>query len=195
MWSWHPLLVSSWRRHVGPTGLRHAVNSPTTVTRRIRRRGEHEISRKTIACGNAGCSGGPVVTTLVCVTTLCARGCGCSGHPAFPTPSVGRKIHAQLGRIAPRDRGGADIMSRVESGSEIVRCIAARLPGWHPHHILHKYQACTASPWPFRADVLSRDRIFSTATQTDRTPPDRLRRWRFFAHELFVLQRKDRLRA
>src|SRR3979490_1274224 len=60
---------------------------------------------KTIACGNAGCSGGLVVTTLVCVTTLCARGCGCSGHPAFPTPSVGRKIQAQLGRIAPRDRG------------------------------------------------------------------------------------------
>src|ERR1700716_631639 len=76
-----------------------------TVTRRIRRRGEHEISRKTIACGNAGCSGGPVVTTLVCVTTLCARGCGCSGHPAFPTPSVGRKAHAQLGRIAPRECG------------------------------------------------------------------------------------------
>src|SRR3977135_2990219 len=73
-----------------------------TVTRRIRRRGEHEISRKTIACGNAGCSGGPVVTTLVCVTTLCARGCGCGGHPAFPTPSVGRKAHARLGRIAPR---------------------------------------------------------------------------------------------
>jgi len=21
VWSWHPLLVSSWRRHVGPTGL------------------------------------------------------------------------------------------------------------------------------------------------------------------------------
>src|SRR6202158_4153439 len=29
--------------------------------------------------------------------------CGCSGHPAFPTPSLGRKIHAQLGRIAPRE--------------------------------------------------------------------------------------------
>src|SRR4030081_525031 len=78
-----------------------------TVTRRIRRRGEHEISRKTIACGNAGCSGELVVTTLVCVTTLCARGCGCSGHPAFPTPSVGRKIHAHLGHIAPRGRGSA----------------------------------------------------------------------------------------
>jgi len=35
--------------------------------------------------------------------THCTRGCGCIGHPAFPTPSVGRKIHAQLGHIAPRD--------------------------------------------------------------------------------------------
>ena len=45
VWSWHPLLVSSWRRHVGPTGRRHCLNPPMTVTRRIRRRGEHEISR------------------------------------------------------------------------------------------------------------------------------------------------------
>src|SRR3982074_676381 len=52
-----------------------------------------------------GESGVTVVTTLVCFTTLCARGCGCIGHPAFPAPSVfsGRKIPAQLGRIAPRD--------------------------------------------------------------------------------------------
>jgi hypothetical protein len=45
VWSWHPLLVSSRRRHVGPTGRGHAVNSPMTVTRRIRRRGERGISR------------------------------------------------------------------------------------------------------------------------------------------------------
>jgi hypothetical protein len=49
VWSWHPLLVSSWRRHVGPTGRGQAVNPLMTVTRRIRRRGEHGISRKTIA--------------------------------------------------------------------------------------------------------------------------------------------------
>ncbi len=30
------------------------------------------------------------------------RGRGCNGHPAFPTPSEGREIHAQLGRIRPR---------------------------------------------------------------------------------------------
>jgi hypothetical protein len=36
----------------------------------------------------------------------CTRGCGCNGHPAFPTPSVflGRKLHTQLGRTAPRGR-------------------------------------------------------------------------------------------
>jgi hypothetical protein len=47
------LVLNSWRR-VSPTGLRQTLNPRMTVTRRIRRRGEHEISRKTIACGNAG---------------------------------------------------------------------------------------------------------------------------------------------
>jgi hypothetical protein len=51
VWSWHPLLVSSRRRYVGPTGRRYAINSPATVARRIRRRGELAIHRKTIAWG------------------------------------------------------------------------------------------------------------------------------------------------
>src|SRR5580700_1348495 len=34
------------------------------------------------------------------------RGCGCIGHPAFPTPSVYRaRLYAQLGRTAPRECG------------------------------------------------------------------------------------------
>jgi hypothetical protein len=28
-----------------------------------------------------------VVTTLVCFVLFRTRGCGCNGHPAFPTPS------------------------------------------------------------------------------------------------------------
>src|SRR5260370_37216545 len=35
-----------------------------------------------------GDPGVPSVTTLVCFVLFCTRGCGCSGHPAFPTPSV-----------------------------------------------------------------------------------------------------------
>src|SRR4029453_15267502 len=51
---WHPLLVSSWRRRNQARPGLISLNPLATVTRRIRRRGEHEISRKTIACGNAG---------------------------------------------------------------------------------------------------------------------------------------------
>ena len=54
-------------------------------------RGEHDISRKTIACGNAGRSGVLVVTRVRSTTTKCTRGRGCSGHPAFPTPSKGAR--------------------------------------------------------------------------------------------------------
>ena len=61
----------------------------TTVANKPGHRGEHEISRKTIACGNAGrfrCT-----RLLVCIFTNAkrARGRGCNGHPAFPTPSFG----------------------------------------------------------------------------------------------------------
>jgi hypothetical protein len=51
-----------------------------------------------------GDSGVLVVTRVRSTNTKCTRGRGCNGHPAFPTPSRGRKINANLGRIAPRDR-------------------------------------------------------------------------------------------
>src|SRR5216683_7947050 len=62
-----------------------------TVAKEPGHRGEHDISRKTIACGNAGRSGVLVVTRVRSTNTKCARGCGCSGHPAFPTPSKGAR--------------------------------------------------------------------------------------------------------
>src|SRR5258705_13798838 len=78
-----------------------------TVTQARSRRGEHEISRKTIARGMPGYSGVPVVTTLVCFVSFRTRGRGCIGHPAFPAPSVvksGETVFARLGPIAPRER-------------------------------------------------------------------------------------------
>ena len=45
------------------------------------------------------------------------RGRGCHGHPAFPTPSVGRKIHQRLGPIARRDRKR---MSGVEMSTLVM---------------------------------------------------------------------------
>src|SRR5713101_3497055 len=107
VWFWHPLLVLNLRRRVGPTGLRQTFNPQMTVTRRIRRRGERGISRKTIARGMPVDPSEPVVTTLVCFVLFRTRGCGCSGHPAFPAPSVflGERFLQNLGRIAPRECG------------------------------------------------------------------------------------------
>jgi hypothetical protein len=90
VWFWHPLLVLNSRRLVGPTGRGQNLNPRMTVTRRIRRRGEHGISRKTIARGMPGQLGEPVVTTLVCFILFRTRGRGCIGHPAFPAPSVSK---------------------------------------------------------------------------------------------------------
>jgi hypothetical protein len=66
VWFWHPLLVLNSRRLVGPTGRRQNLNPRMTVARRIRRRGERGISRKTIARGMPVDPSEPVVTTLVC---------------------------------------------------------------------------------------------------------------------------------
>src|SRR5882757_1724947 len=52
--------------------------------------------------------GDPGATVVTCLRAFyfCTQGCGCNGHPAFPTPSVFRGIgHAKLGRIAPRECG------------------------------------------------------------------------------------------
>ena len=54
VWSWHPLLVSSRRRFCESNRVRQRLNPPMTVAKGTRHRGERVISRKTIACGNAG---------------------------------------------------------------------------------------------------------------------------------------------
>jgi hypothetical protein len=64
-----------------------------TVSNKHGHRGEHEVSRKTIARGMPGRSGVTVVTTLVCLFSY-TRGCGRIARPAFPAPSDirGREI-------------------------------------------------------------------------------------------------------
>ena len=71
---------------------------PATVTTKPDHRG---VGRE---CRVSRCDRGDYTRVL---PTLCTRGCGCNGHPAFPTPSSisGRTIHAPLGRAAPRECG------------------------------------------------------------------------------------------
>src|SRR5207245_5063601 len=57
-----------------------------TVAKKPGRRGEHEVTGKTIARGVSGDPDVTVVTMLAC-SFICMRGCGCIVRPAFPAPS------------------------------------------------------------------------------------------------------------
>src|SRR6266566_1867828 len=82
-----------WRQVCGGAQTQPGLDVPysqTTVTTKPGRRGEREVSRKTIARGMPGllrCTCGDYARVLISFRT---RGCGCSWHPAFPAPSVYR---------------------------------------------------------------------------------------------------------
>ena len=99
-----PTLASSSRSCVGPTGLRQNLSADDGGKRaRSPGRARHK-PLKPLRAGMPGDSGVLVVTRVRSTNTKCTRDRGCSGHPAFPTPSMGREINALLGRIAPRGR-------------------------------------------------------------------------------------------
>jgi hypothetical protein len=65
---------------------------------------------KPLRAGMPGDPGATVVTNS-CAFYLCARGCGCNGHPAFPTPSMGEGFKHNSG--ASR-RGKAEAYPKLE---------------------------------------------------------------------------------
>src|SRR5260221_13687393 len=86
-----PTLVSSSRSCVGPTGLRQNLSADDGGKRaRSPGRARHK-PLKPLRAGMPGDSGVLVVTRVRSTDTKCTRGRGCSGHPAFPTPSMGAK--------------------------------------------------------------------------------------------------------
>src|SRR5580693_9775425 len=92
-----PTLVSSWREQ---SCQRRWLKSPA-------HRGDHGISRKTIAQGMPGQSGEPVATMLVCSLTTSHTRLRVHWASGIPCALVfeWRKIPAKPGRIAPRERG------------------------------------------------------------------------------------------
>jgi hypothetical protein len=107
--------------------------SPTTVTKRIRRRGEHDISRKAIAQGMPDCSVCTCMLVCVSLCIFCTRDRGCSAHPAFPAPSVYEEGPNSVKASGASRRGNAD--------SYLCRkAVAARTPAqeslWNPYAVL-----------------------------------------------------------
>ena len=92
------LAFKSRGRRCRPYRARHADVREATVTKEPDHREEHEGNRKTIAQGRPGVPANLWFLTRV-LSTLCTRGRGCGGHPAFPAPSdFEGEDFAQLGR-------------------------------------------------------------------------------------------------
>ena len=111
VWFRHPLLVSSFAKARVPDRVQSLLPiREATEARRIRLRGERGISRQTIVQGRPGYPGATCGYSSCAFCAICAAqgAMGASRHPVFPAPShVGRGTndHAQLGRVAPRERG------------------------------------------------------------------------------------------
>jgi len=87
VWSWHPWLVSSRRRFAKLNRAMRAANSPATEARGIRLRGEHGISRQTIAQGRPDAPADTCMLVCVFSALIAHETAGASQHPAFPAPS------------------------------------------------------------------------------------------------------------
>jgi hypothetical protein len=83
-----------------------------TVTKEPDHRGEHEVSRKTIARGMPGVSGVTVVTNARAYYQY-TRGCGRTRRPAFPAPSEERAKRAEQNSGELR-RGNAECCLKIE---------------------------------------------------------------------------------
>src|SRR5277367_1543664 len=93
------------------------------VTKKPGHQGEHVISRKTIVQGMPGrirCTCGE----YSCAFYLCTRGYGCSGHPAFPAPSL-------EGRPAP-----SSLRDSVQAATR-----AHRVAGMHAYACCLKFES------------------------------------------------------
>jgi hypothetical protein len=125
-----PGLASSFAEASRPDRAQTKPIREMTVTTKPGRRGEHEVSRKTIACGNAGCSGGPVVTTLVGFILFAREAAGALGARHSPRPHFcwANELMHNSGAIALRDRAvifGIDVIGRSDLSAAAQRAAAS----------------------------------------------------------------------
>ena len=105
VWSWHPLLVSSSRRHIRPdrvwTSLQSADDGGkrNSSPGRARRKPLKPLRREGRMIPPT-----PVVSTPVLFVAQGAAG-AVGTRPSLRPLFFGGRVHAQLGRIAPRERG------------------------------------------------------------------------------------------
>jgi len=143
VWSWHPLLVSSWWRLSGPTGLRSIANPSATEARRIRRRGarhkplkplrrEGRVFRRTcgLSCAFLRMTAGAEGTRLSLRPLLSRGHRRCTTSGAIGVARSQCRIHRRLFSL----RETAGIGDRHPPARSVPVCDAALLRGEPRRH-------------------------------------------------------------
>ncbi len=138
VWSWHPLPMSSPRRFCEPQpGRAKPSIRATAVTRGIRRARRKPLKPSR---GESRVISGILVVTTVCLLPM-HRGRGCSGHPAFPAPSL-FYLEGQCSS-EPRAHRAARMRTRSHSLFEIsIEEQTPRRPGLEPGPITTSAYCC-----------------------------------------------------
>jgi hypothetical protein len=113
VWSWHPLLVSSWRRCCDPNRALQDLQSVSDGGKRNSSPGRARYKPSNHCAGNAGLLRLYLYARVRTLCAICTRDRGCSKHPAFPAPSdfFGRMI---------LQTSGASRRENVETYSVVV---------------------------------------------------------------------------
>jgi hypothetical protein len=115
VWFWHPLLVSSSRRQVGPTWFRQSLNPRMTVTSKNSSPGRARSKPlKPLRGEMPGASGWTCGDDARRAFAFCTRGFGCSEYPAFPAPSDFR---------GTRFLHSSGVSGRETAGACLVGCL------------------------------------------------------------------------
>ena len=88
--------------------------------------------RKPLKPLRAGTPGDSGVLVYSCAVLLLkrTRACGCHGHPAFPTPSLGGRAKQHLGRFASRGRKRAFEIGDFRRVGKAQRAHLSRMTMW-----------------------------------------------------------------
>jgi hypothetical protein len=125
VWSWHPLLVSSWRRSVDPTGFSAILQSAGDGGKRNSSPGRARYKPSNHCAGNAGVLQLYLYARVRILTHSCTRDRGCSKHPAFPAPSSSGRMNLQTSGASRRENADTHslVIARLDRAPSIPEAV------------------------------------------------------------------------
>ena len=123
VWSWHPLLVSSWRRKRRPNRVSTILQFVSDGGKRNSSPGRARYKPSNHCAGNAGVLQLYLYARVRFLRAICTRDRGCSKHPAFPAPSYfeGRRLGKPRAQCVARTQTHIQLSSSAKADDPVFQ--------------------------------------------------------------------------